>query len=78
MHVEFAPFSIFGRQYNFIRLGSWNSNNPIVAPKEIWCANGDFFVLFYEHSSVPIRETEDNKKITEDSSDSGSEEKPKK
>lgn len=37
-----------------------------------------FFVLFYEHSSVPIRETEDNKKITEDSSDSGSEEKPKK
>jgi len=91
LHVEFTPFSISGRHYHFIRLGSWSIKNPAVTPNEIWCAR-DYSVLelriatismifsskdglFYECDDAPVRERECKKDSIKESSDSSSEDK---
>jgi hypothetical protein len=38
LHVEFTLFSVSGKQYNFIRVGSRSIKNAAVRQKEIWCA----------------------------------------
>jgi hypothetical protein len=44
LHVEFTIFSISGKRYSFIRVGSWGPRHSAVTPKEIWACG---------HYSIP-------------------------
>ncbi len=85
LHVELTNFSISGKQYNFIRVGSWGLKHPAVTPKEIWSAR-DFSIpklriatiamnfsskvgLFYECNDAPVRAVEDSSMNSESNED---------
>ena len=93
LHIEFTIFSISGKRYNFIRIGSWGLKNPAATPKEIWSAR-DYSVpklrvatismnfsskigSFYECNNAPVREAEDSSGSSEDDAESTESEEAK-
>ena len=93
LHIEFTIFSISGKRYNFIRIGSWGLKNPAATPKEIWSAR-DYSVpklrvatismnfsskigSFYECNNAPVREAEDSSDSSEDEAESTESEEAK-
>jgi hypothetical protein len=53
LYVEFTIFSIYGKRYSFIRVGSWGPRHSAVTPKEIW-ASGHYSIPKLKIATVVI------------------------